>query len=40
VRAIIHTNGFFPLDIVYSKVLLEHFDSAAEAVPIAHHGPT
>src|ERR1700686_2525684 len=37
-RAIISINGFFPLDIIYSKVLLEHLNTLAEAVPIAHHG--
>src|ERR1700677_2159727 len=36
--AIIKTNGFFPLDIVYSRVPLEHLDTAVRAVPIAHHG--
>ena len=39
-RAIINTNGFFPFDIVYSRVLLEHFDAPVEAAPIAHHGST
>src|ERR1700722_14444962 len=37
VRAIINTNGFFPLDIAYSRVPLEHCDIAVAAVPIAHH---
>jgi hypothetical protein len=36
-RAIINTNGFFPLDIAYSRVPLEHCDIAVTAVPIAHH---
>jgi hypothetical protein len=39
-RAIIKTNGFFPLDIVYSKVRLEHLASAVRAAPIAHHETT
>src|ERR1700722_7042737 len=37
-RAIIKTNGFFPLDIAYSRVPFEHRDIAVAAVPIAHHG--
>jgi hypothetical protein len=37
-RAIISINGFFPFDIAYSRVLLEHLGAPAEAVPIAHHG--
>src|ERR1700733_809037 len=36
-RAIINTNGFFPLDIAYSRVPLEHCDIAVAAVTIAHH---
>ena len=36
-RAIINTNGFFPLDIAYSRVPLEHCDIAVAAVPIARH---
>jgi hypothetical protein len=36
-RAIINTNGFFPLDIAYSRVPLEHCDIAVAAAPIAHH---
>src|SRR5271156_3176419 len=36
-RAIINTNGFFPLDIAYSRVPLELCDVAVAAVPIAHH---
>jgi hypothetical protein len=31
--AIIKTNGFFPLDIVYSRVLLNHLDSAVRGHP-------
>src|ERR1700682_3157552 len=37
-RAIINIRGFFPVDIAYSRVLVEHLDAAVEAVPIAHHG--
>jgi hypothetical protein len=40
VRAIININGFFPLDIIYSKVLLEHLVVWAGAVPIAYRGST
>jgi len=39
-RAIINTNGFFPFDIIYSRALLEHLETEAETVPIAHHGST
>jgi hypothetical protein len=38
--AIIKTNGFFPLDILYSKVPFEHLASAVRAAPIAHHETT
>src|ERR1700679_1340076 len=36
-RAIINTNGFFPLDIAYSRVPLDHCDIDVAAVPIAPH---
>jgi hypothetical protein len=39
-RAIINTNGFFPFDIAYSRVLFEHLDTEVETVPIAQHGST